>query len=49
MQPITLTPSEYNFAVNSGFRFRCDASGNQDHIYIDQVTITGTTSSRGET
>jgi len=45
---VTLTPSEYNFAVNSGFRFRCDASGNQDHIYIDQVTITGTTSSRGE-
>lgn len=38
---VTLTPAEYNFAVNSGFRFRCDASGNQDHIYIDQVTITG--------
>ena len=46
---VTLTPAEYNFAVNSGFRFRCDASGNQDHIYIDQVTITGTSSSRGET
>ena len=41
---VTLTPAEYNFAVNSGFRFRCDASGNQDHIYIDQVTITGITS-----
>lgn len=45
---ITLTPAQYNFAVNSGFRFRNDASGNNDHIYIDQVTITGTTSSRGE-
>ncbi|WP_081988251.1 immunoglobulin-like domain-containing protein [Psychroserpens jangbogonensis] len=45
---ITLTPSEYNFAVNSGFRFRNDASGNQDYIHIDQVTITGTNSSRGE-
>ncbi|OUR98105.1 hypothetical protein A9Q86_13675 [Flavobacteriales bacterium 33_180_T64] len=44
---ITLTPAQYNFAVNSGFRFRCDASGNQDYIYIDQVTITGTNSSRG--
>ena len=45
---VTLTPSEYNFAVNSGFRFRNDASGNQDYIHIDQVTITGTNSSRGE-
>jgi len=45
---VTLTPAEYNFAANSGFRFRCDASGNQDYIYIDQVTITGTTSGRGD-
>ena len=44
---ITLTPAQYNFAVNSGFRFRNDASGNQDYIYIDQVTITGTNSGRG--
>ncbi|RKE98898.1 immunoglobulin-like domain-containing protein [Ichthyenterobacterium magnum] len=44
---VTLTPAQYNFAVNSGFRFRCDASGNQDYIYIDQVTITGTNSGRG--
>ncbi|MBL4906720.1 MAG: DUF5011 domain-containing protein, partial [Sneathiella sp.] len=44
---ITLTPAQYNFAVNSGFRFRCDASGNNDQIYIDQVTITGTNSSKG--
>ncbi len=45
---ITLTPAQYNFASNSGFRFRCDASGNSDYIYIDQVTITGTTSAKGE-
>jgi len=44
---VTLTPAQYNFAVNSGFRFRNDASANADHIYIDQVTITGTTSARG--
>ena len=44
---VTLTPAQYNFAVNSGFRFRCDASGNNDQIYIDQVTITGTNSGRG--
>ena len=45
---VTLTPAQYNFAANSGFRFQCDASGNADHIYIDQVTITGTTSARGD-
>jgi len=45
---ITLTPAQYNFAVNSGFRFQCDASGNNDQIFIDQVTITGTNSGRGD-
>tara|TARA_B100000809_G_scaffold266332_1_gene328553 strand:- start:9452 stop:13222 length:3771 start_codon:yes stop_codon:yes gene_type:complete len=35
----------YNFPPNAKFRFRCDASGNNDHIYIDQVTITGNSSS----
>ena len=38
---VTLTPAQYNFAVNSGFRFQNDASGNNDQIFIDQVTITG--------
>jgi hypothetical protein len=38
---VTLTPAQYNFALNSGFRFQCDASGNNDQIFIDQVTITG--------
>ncbi|MTE26101.1 immunoglobulin-like domain-containing protein [Winogradskyella ouciana] len=38
---ITVTPAQYNFAVNSGFRFQNDASGNNDQIFIDQVTITG--------
>lgn len=38
---VTLTPAQYNFAVNSGFRFQCDASANNDQIFIDQVTITG--------
>ena len=42
---ITLDASQYNFAVNSGFRFQCDASGNNDQIYIDAVTITGITGS----
>jgi len=42
---VSLTPAQYNFAVNSGFRFQCDASGNNDQIFIDQVTITGISSS----
>ncbi|WP_411893900.1 immunoglobulin-like domain-containing protein [Winogradskyella sp. A2] len=45
---VTITPAQYNFAVNSGFRFQNDASGNNDQIFIDQVTITGISSgSRG--
>ena len=45
---VTLTQAQYNFAANSGFRFRCDASGNNDQIFIDQVTITGiSTTARG--
>lgn len=42
---ITLDATQFNFAVNSGFRFQCDASGNADRIYIDVVTITGITGS----
>ena len=38
---VTLDAATYNFVSNGGFRFRCDASGNNDQIYIDQVTITG--------
>ncbi|MCA0152317.1 immunoglobulin-like domain-containing protein [Winogradskyella vincentii] len=46
---VTITPAQYNFAVNSGFRFQNDASGNNDQIFIDQVTITGISSgSRGQ-
>ncbi len=38
---VVLDASQYNFASNSQFRFQCDASANNDLIYIDQVTITG--------
>ncbi|MBO3115163.1 DUF5011 domain-containing protein [Winogradskyella sp. DF17] len=38
---VTIPASQYNFAANSGLRFQCDASGNNDQIFIDQVTITG--------
>ena len=42
---VVLNSANYNFASNSGFRFQNDASGNNDQIYIDQVTITGSSSS----
>lgn len=38
---VTLNSSDVNFASNSAFRFQNDASGNNDHIYIDQVSIKG--------
>ena len=38
---ITLDAANYNLSSNARFRFQCDASGNSDHIYIDQVTLTG--------
>jgi hypothetical protein len=38
---ITLNSTDVNFASNSAFRFQNDASGNNDHIYIDQVIIKG--------
>ncbi len=42
---ITIDEANYNFAANSNIRFRCDASGNADDIYIDEIVITGSTSS----
>ena len=38
---VTLNSSQVNFATNSRFRIQCDASGNNDQVYIDQVTIRG--------
>jgi hypothetical protein len=37
---VTLDNGSYNFPTNAQFRFQCDASANQDQIYIDAVTIT---------
>ena len=38
---INLTKAQYNFATNSQFRIQCDASANDDLVYIDQVTVKG--------
>ena len=38
--------SSYSFNTNTVFRIRCDASHNNDQIYIDDVVINGCLSSR---
>ncbi len=43
---VTLNSSQYNFPSNARFRFQCDASANQDQVYVDQVTITASNGSR---
>jgi bacillolysin len=42
---VNIPNSTYNFPTNAQFRFRCDASGNNDYVYIDQVTITANSGS----
>ncbi|MEO0337955.1 MAG: M4 family metallopeptidase [Bacteroidota bacterium] len=37
------------FAANSRLRFRCDASGNSDWVYIDDVVIEGCTNASNST
>ena len=36
-----VTISEVSFTSNTRLRFRCDASGNSDYVYIDDVYIEG--------
>lgn len=38
---VTLTAGQVTFSNNASFRFQCDASADNDQIYIDEVTITG--------
>jgi len=40
---VILDKNSSTFSNNAQFRFQNDASANADHIYIDQVTITGKT------
>ncbi len=42
---ITLNSSQFNLTSNAQFRLRCDASGKNDQIFIDEVVITGIGSS----
>ncbi|MEP0264828.1 T9SS type A sorting domain-containing protein [Dokdonia sp.] len=38
---ITLDSSNFNFNANNRFRIRCDASANNDQIWVDQVIVSG--------
>ena len=46
---VSLDLNDYgiNFTSQSKIRIQCDASANADHIYIDEVVITGTTGTSG--
>jgi len=39
---VWINESEYNFPTNMNIRFRCDDGGNNDDVYIDEVSITAT-------
>jgi len=38
---VTISSSQYNFPINARLRFMCDASGNQDDVYIDEIEFRG--------
>lgn len=40
---VVITSSQYNFPNNMRIRFVCDASGNSDWVYIDEVHVEGHT------
>ncbi len=43
-ESVIIKSSDYNFPSNASFRFRCDASSNSDDVYIDEIAISGITS-----
>lgn len=40
---VTILESSYTFPTNMKLRFMCDASGNKDDVYIDDITVTAYT------
>jgi PKD repeat protein len=41
---VTIPRASYNFPTNARIRFMCDASDNNDDVYIDEIVFRGTTS-----
>ncbi|MCK6560353.1 M4 family metallopeptidase [bacterium] len=46
---VTIPRSTYNFPSNARLRFLCDASADNDDVYIDQIEFRGTTATAGLT
>jgi carboxypeptidase T len=42
---VTISRSTYNFPTNAKLRFMCDASADNDDVYIDEIEFRGLTSS----
>lgn len=42
---VTLDAASFNLTDGAQFRIQCDASGNGDQVYIDEVTVTGSLAS----
>ncbi len=40
-ETVSISSSQYNFPANAQLRFMCDASGNQDDVYIDEIEFRG--------
>jgi len=38
---VTISSGTYNFPTNAKLRFMCDASGNSDDVYIDEIEFRG--------
>jgi PKD repeat protein len=38
---VTISSSQYNFSTNARLRFMCDASGDWDDVYIDEIEFRG--------
>ena len=38
-EEVIIDEGTYNFPDNMKIRFMCDASGNYDHVYIDQIKV----------
>jgi PKD repeat protein len=43
---VTIPRSSYTFPTNAKIRFMCDASANNDDVYIDEITFRGSSSAR---
>jgi len=41
---VSILEADYNFPTDMKIRFMCDASGNRDDIYVDQIRILASTS-----